>query len=110
MKNLSNRKRERRRARAAAGAALLDRLVPGWWRIVRIRKLNINDVCYCVTGQLFGSYNEGLEQLHLTGNDAPVYGFTSNDEDEDPGMWDLTRAWKDEIRRRRYGDRVGRAS
>jgi hypothetical protein len=111
MKNLSNRSWERRRARAAAGAALLDRLVPSWWRIVRIRELDINDSCNCVTGQLFGDFDAGLAQLRLDVDDARHYGFLSATGDQsDLGLRDLTRHWKNEIRSRRYGDRVGRAS
>jgi hypothetical protein len=109
MRNRSYLSGERIKGRAAAGAALLDRLVPGWWRHVRLRPLNVNDCKLCITGQLFGDYDRGLTELHLGQLDAPVYGFTGSD-DDDLGMWALTRAWKNEIRRRRYGERVGRAS
>lgn len=111
MRNRSGLGYERRRARAAAGAALLDRLVPGWWRRIRLRPLDINDCKECITGQLFGDYDRGLEKLHLGQLDGPVYGFTSYDTEDggDYGMWALTQAWKDEIRKRRGGYRVGRA-
>lgn len=109
MRNLSNRSAERRRARAAAGAALLDRLVPGWWRAIRLRELDINDGCKCITGQLFGNYAKGLDKLNLDEIDARYYGFMAMPETtDDPGMWALTRAWKNEIRQRRAGDRKGR--
>lgn len=111
MRNLSGIARARRRARAAAGAALLDRLVPGWWRRIRLRSLNLNDCEHCITGQLFGDYTQGLDELHVSRLDAPVYGFETHDDDgADYGMAVLTTAWKDEIRRRKEGDRVGRAS
>lgn len=109
MRVLSNRTYERRRARAAAGAALLDRLVPNWWRHIRLRELDVNDGCKCITGQLFGDYAKGLDRLQLDETDARYYGFMQMPEDApDPGMWALTQAWKNEIRQRRAGDRKGR--
>lgn len=97
-------------ARVAAGAALLDRIAPGWWRRVRIRELDLRDECNCVTGQLFGTYAEGLRKLDLNAVDAEHYGFHQDERDLGYGgsWWALTRAWRDEIRARRYGRPVGR--
>jgi hypothetical protein len=87
---------------------LLDTLVPGWWRLVKIRPLDIGDRCNCVTGQLFGDYDAGLRELGLTEDEAEEYGFNRNDADSGSSFWTLTRAWKNEIRRRRDGAKVGR--
>ena len=99
---------EKARARAAAGSALLDRMVPGWWRIVKLRPLDIGDSCNCVTGQLFGTYGDGLTELGLELDEAKAYGFDTASQDSGSNYWILTRSWKDEIRRRREGEKVGR--
>src|SRR4029077_12412117 len=93
-----NRYGDKAVARAVAGAALLDRLTPGWWRLVKLRPLDINSTCNCVTGQLFGDYGDGLRELGLTDDEAEEYGFTTNDRDSGSTMYTLTRAWKQEIR------------
>ena len=97
----------RAQARVAAGASLLDRLVPGWWRHVRLRKLDIGNDCNCVTGQLFGTYTKGLDALDLTEDEAKRYGFNTAG-DFGGTYWALTRAWREEMRRRRAGTKVGR--
>lgn len=109
VKSHASRWGEKTIARAAAGAALLDRLSPGWWRHVKIRQLDIADQCNCVTGQLFGSYYKGLDALDLGEDEAKEYGFnTFSSNDRGSTFWALTRAWKDEIRKRREGAKVGR--
>jgi hypothetical protein len=104
MRNLARNRYAKTRARAAAGAALLDRVVPGWWRRVRIRKLDISDDCNCVTGQLFGTYTKGLIELELGTDEAKDYGFEN--QIGSAGYWILTDAWREELRARRYGYRV----
>lgn len=96
-----------RRSKAAAGAALLDRLVPGWWRRIRLRKLDIADGCNCVTGQLFGDFEKGLNRLDLSHDEARAYGLERATTDL-YGYYGLTNAWKNEVRARRYGHKVGR--
>ena len=101
---------DKARARAAAGAALLDAIAPGWWRRVRIKKLDLSNECNCVTGQLFGTYDRGLEALDLTFDEAQDYGFQVKDGDSGGTYWALTRAWREQLRARRYGRPVGRQS
>jgi hypothetical protein len=86
---------------------LLDRLVPFWWRKIKIRPLDISDSCKCVTGQLFGDYDEGLKRLKLSDDEARHYGFEDNPSDLG-GYYTLTQAWKDEVRRRRRDPEIGR--
>jgi len=97
----------RTRGRAAAGAGLLDRIVPFWWRRIKLRSLNISSPCNCVTGQLFGSYDKGLHRLQLSDEEAEHYGFNRLEEDMG-GFPTLTLAWKEEVRRRRQDPRIGR--
>lgn len=42
-------------ARAAAGAAFLDRERPGWWRRLDLSTLDMNDSCKCVIAQEYAS-------------------------------------------------------
>lgn len=102
-----NRFGDKARGRVAAGAALLDRIAPGWWRHVRSRKLDLADACNCITGQLFGDYSDGLDALNLDTAEAREYGFDTRDGDSG-GFWTLNRAWREEIRKRRAGAKVGR--
>lgn len=109
MRNRSRMYGAKMRARAAAGAALLDRITPGWWRLVRLRPLDIQDECNCVTGQLFGTYSKALDRLDLTIDEAKDYGFYVKDGDSGYGWHTLTEAWKNEVRKRRDGSPIGRA-
>ena len=40
------------------GAALLDRILPGWHRRLQLRRLDMKDIDLCVLGQLFGRDTE----------------------------------------------------
>ena len=40
------------------GAALLDRILPGWHKRLRLDKLMMKDINLCVLGQLFGTDTE----------------------------------------------------
>lgn len=46
-------------ARAANGAALLDRRAPGWHRKVAVDRLAIESCDRCVLGQVFGHFVSG---------------------------------------------------
>lgn len=48
---------------AACGAALLDRVIPDWYRQVDSTNLDVQDTDTCVLAQLYGSYNAGVLSL-----------------------------------------------
>ena len=50
--------KEYERAAVAKGAALLDRILPGWEDVVDISKLEMGDPALCMLGQTFGMHNE----------------------------------------------------
>lgn len=113
--------------RVAAGAALLDRVLPGWWqarrsgRRVNLTGLDLGSYESCVLGQLWGDFGAGVDvlvrariaqdPLHSRRMDA--YGFAlpwDPDEYEGPSneyitrvaSWGaLTAAWKALVRGRR---------
>lgn len=63
----------------ASGAALLDKLVPGWHEKVDITKLNIGDRHNDVLGQIYGDYVLGCEALTLTNEyERMRFGFSAD--------------------------------
>lgn len=72
-----------------AGIALLDREQPGWRTKIDLDKLDLASCSVCVLGQIFGDYDEGIEQLNINGYD---YGFNAMS-----GMSELTEAWKEAL-------------
>lgn len=95
--------------RVTRGAKLLDKMRPGWFRRVKITKLQMalpvlnRAGCGCVLAQEFASYASGLRQLGLEMHyDDTAYGFNFGAGDRPAtGGETLTAAWKDQIRKRR---------
>jgi hypothetical protein len=102
--------------RVARGAALLDSEIPGWWQLIDVDSLDINDCYACVIGQLFAD-----EAMHwnpfevgaawLIGRDAygcdthaPAlidHGFSVSRSDDETEVNALTAEWKRLISERR---------
>ena len=83
------------------GVQVLNEKKPGWAYSINIESLNIITPAYCVLGQVYGGYSDGLAELRIHYVDAGNYGFTlttlPSDAAED---WDtLTQEWKETIRR-----------
>ena len=89
----------------ADGARFLDSNVPGWFRSIDLSRLNMSNPCYCVVGQLFRSFEAGLEQLDVDATDGEdiALGFDRPDS-LDLGyprdLAALTLIWKREIEAR----------
>lgn len=104
--------------RVRAGAALLDKAMPGWAKKIKPEKLDLSSCNQCVLGQLYRNksridgFSAGSEELGLTnqkgkkcGFDAQLvrdsyYGFSINDEAD---YARLDKAWLYEIGRRVNG-------
>jgi hypothetical protein len=87
------------RERAAAGAALLDARVPGWYERIDAASINISSAYMCVLGQAFhgeheSGYMVGLRALGLDTGVASKYGFAAKSPE-------LEEAWREEIAHRR---------
>lgn len=83
--------------RAAAGAAFLDVERPGWEREIDCATLDIATGKWCVLGQLYGGYGNGLSVLRIA---APgLMGFAVSAERDE-----LNEAWREEIARRRLAE------
>ena len=50
-------------ARVELGRKLLDAISPGWDRTIKARSLDIADPYRCILCQVYGSFQEGLDQL-----------------------------------------------
>jgi hypothetical protein len=59
--------------RVAKGVALLDEKAPGWVGFINLADFSISTTDNCVLGQVYGSYDEGMEELSL--RDPELYGF-----------------------------------
>jgi hypothetical protein len=54
-----------------AAARLLDRVIPGWALLINLSKLSMYIHDYCVLGQLYGGFVQGVEKLF--GVDAHLF-------------------------------------
>lgn len=75
-------------ANVQRGVELLDERLPGWRKRVNADDLSLSSDCDCILGQLFGSYDAGVELLDV----APRwYGFYAAGRQ----TWmRLTEAWR----------------
>lgn len=73
------------------GVDLLDAEVPTWRDKIDPSRLHLTNCKECVLGQVFGSYEAGLNALGLTW-DAADYGFSLESESPQQWAW-LTRTW-----------------
>lgn len=80
----------------AAGGSFLDLKRNGNWR-AEINKdtLDLASPRYCIVGQLYGEYDDGLGELGISNPEARKYGFESGYSDNTyVESSDLTNAWK----------------
>lgn len=101
------------RLRAERGAAYLDAADPGWHARLDAASLELSDGSHCVLGQLHGGFRQGLFRARILDlSSAPLaslspvdLGFQARrdlgEEIESLDYAYLTRAWRDEIGRRR---------
>ena len=65
--------------RVIKGAKFLDTKMPGWYNKIDISRLNINNSCNCIIGQLYGNFWEELDivfkQFKHTTLAAELRGF-----------------------------------
>jgi hypothetical protein len=93
--------------RVAAGAALLDRHEPRWWRQIDPAWLDLADPEVDVLGQLYGHLEVGLAIL---GEPDPVaHGFDLDSSEADADYRALTGAWQQTIWARRAANPPGAA-
>ena len=83
--------------RAAAGAALLGRHLPGWADLVT-RPVQVDTVTDCPVAQAYGSWVGGALRMDLAGGSTVGYGFLSRGNHADQVA--LEAAWAGEITRR----------
>lgn len=90
--------------RVRSGVVLLDEKDPGWWRLVDVACLDMNNCRQCVLGQVFGSYLGGAERLRIHpdfyGFDIDIPHKLAPNQVEDLHYYTLTRLWTYVIRSR----------
>lgn len=95
------------------GMELLDQERPGWKKEIDLNKLNMGGCVYCILGQIYGFFDDGLVALKiyypnpafdlLEVHDADLaeaakYGFALGDyEDYSAAYANLTQAWKEAL-------------
>ena len=84
----------------AAGAARLDGDEPGWADRVEPLTLDMGHCTYCVLGQLYQRFDDGLDALGLDGARACALGFDVAVRSA-VSYGQLTQLWRAEIARRR---------
>lgn len=75
--------------RAQRGAQLLSIHRPGWEQEIELDILYMGSCVNCVLGQLYHSYEHGVEELNLQEQEA-YFGF---DVDDDITYRDLDKSW-----------------
>ncbi len=109
---------------AARGAKFLDKKRPGWFKRVKTTKLDMQQSCKCIYGQL-NAYDL-LEEMHVDEDDPVVdgqYGYIPGvraREWEDEGSWTENRGvanwyalqeeWLRQIRDRRIAAKEAKAA
>jgi hypothetical protein len=78
--------------RVQAGVAFLNEHQPGWSKRISLAELDLSNCDRCVLGQVFGSFEQGLETLDLGYLLARNLGFNS-----DGAYRKLTNAWVEAI-------------
>ena len=102
-------------ARVRRGSTLLDKKVPGWYRTIALTAnggvhidVKMYDVSYCILGQTFKDYFDGLAALGLTDHSGKHYGFDIASGEGSAGYNSLESAWEREVFRRLRKDTLGR--
>ena len=84
------------------GAKLLDAFFEGksWRACIQLDDLKMHDTELCTLAHLFGSFEEGIEILHLTREQAVACGFDlARTTINFPQSWeDLRSLWTEEIK------------
>jgi hypothetical protein len=77
--------------RIERGAALLDEHAPVWPTKINLDTLNLSDCTYCVLGQVYGDYEDGLRALDGEAETSPErFGFEARGDEE---YASLTAKW-----------------
>ena len=99
-------------ATAKQGAVYMDAVRPAWFREIDLKTLDLAAYNYCILGQCFGSFYDGLQKIVgcVTGEAAissehpfaMAFGFNVPVARQSDGNYErLGLAWKAEIRKRR---------
>lgn len=98
--------------RVANGMAHMDRVAPGWWKNINLKRLNIGSGYCCVLGQTYGHYQTGMDKgkvnrlswrlfrwFHVADADH-ARAFQLGFHDAEARFTGLNKAWKKAIAKR----------
>ncbi|GAA2321293.1 hypothetical protein GCM10010149_87880 [Nonomuraea roseoviolacea subsp. roseoviolacea] len=80
--------------RVAAGAALLDKNLPGWAARIDTETFSLASLYKCILGQLFGFYDTGMRAIGWSWDDdvmAQRFGFHMGNCDDTWAAWERCR-------------------
>lgn len=83
--------------RVQRGIVFLDKQKPGWHCDINVDKIDMSHSDSCILGQLFGNYEDGLDELELEHDEAVNYGLTIDEQDEQDECEDWGDDWEDEV-------------
>ena len=95
--------------RSHEGAALLDKRLPKWHRRINMEQLDIGGCKDCILGQLFSRYDNGLQALNITNQEAitlGVYAGIRKRRKREQRYIILTSEWRARIAERLEADRA----
>jgi hypothetical protein len=79
------------RPEVQAGVTLLDERVPGWRGRIDVDDLDLSSKRECVLGQLYGHFQEGVQQLGIR-HQTCAFGFATGGGGHE--YTKLTKEWK----------------
>lgn len=85
------------------GAALLDVQRPTWYLEIDLETLDISSLRYCVLGQIYGAFHDGMKELDFDVDRCVAHGFCAGEnieEDRKVHYNQLTDYWRAEIQKR----------
>lgn len=98
--------------RVANGMAHMDRVAPGWWKSINLKRLEIGSYNCCVLGQTYGDFQTGMEKAKLNRFSWKMFRWFLHDDadhrrahqlgfdDEELRFAVLNKAWKKAIAKR----------
>ena len=75
------------------GVQTLDANKPGWAQYIHVPSLHMDDTCFCVLGQLYGRWSDGVSHLRL----YPIASWWGVDAGDDISFYALQMLWTNEI-------------
>lgn len=87
------------KTRVGRGMKLLDSELPTWRADILLDKLDMHECDRCVLGQLFGTFDDGVDSLGLDPAEVVDHGFDVDDDRYPPRLAPGYKLLREEWRR-----------